>query len=75
MDLDPATRDDLIARAKSLASERGWTWLEPVHVSAGAEHGEPAWVVRSHYMAMGVNVIVVFRRSDLAVLRSGYLPR
>jgi len=65
----------LVTMAAELARRNGWTWLGPVNVKAGMEKGEPAWIVESHYRMRGVNVVVVFRRSDLAVLRSGWLPR
>ncbi|HMF98039.1 MAG TPA: hypothetical protein VKE96_27250 [Vicinamibacterales bacterium] len=75
MAIDQALRDELIEQARRVAEERGWTWREPVDVTEGAHDGEPVWIVRTNVLMRGVNVRVVVRRSDRAVVHAGYLPR
>jgi hypothetical protein len=72
---DNLLRDKLIERARKLAIERGWTWHEPVEITAIAYGREPAWVIRTNALVRGQNMRVVLRRSDHAVLEAGYLPR
>ncbi|HEX4810610.1 MAG TPA: hypothetical protein VH325_16860 [Bryobacteraceae bacterium] len=75
MELDPQLREQLIERAREVAGERGWTWREPIEVSRSAEGGEAVWLVRSNVMSRGQNAVIVFRQSDLGLVRAGYLPR
>lgn len=75
MTLNPELRTGLIAEAHKLAVERGWTWREPVEVTAAAERGEPVWVIRTNLLMRGQNVKIVLRQSDRVVLHAGYLPR
>lgn len=75
MTLDPSVRDQLIEQARKLAEERGWTWRDPVEVTAAAEKGEPVWVVRSNILMRSPSVRIVLRKSDHSVVHAGYLPR
>lgn len=75
MTLDAALRDRLIEQARRLASERGWVWNDPVEVDAGLQGGEPVWVIRTNVSMLGMNVRVVLRQADLALVEAGYLPR
>ncbi len=75
MNPDPDTLQRLLALGRQVAAERGWSWREPVDVRAAVEQGEPAWVLRTHHLMRGSNVRLVFRRSDLALLDAGWLPR
>ena len=75
MTLDPSLRDQLIEQARKLAEEHGWTWREPVEVTAAAEGGQAVWKVRTNILARSPSIIIVFRQSDNTLLRSGYLPR
>jgi hypothetical protein len=73
--MDEALRDSIVAIARRCAEERGWTWQEPIEISPAAEAGQPVWDVRSNAASRGMNVRVVIRRSDLAVIHAGYLKR
>jgi hypothetical protein len=73
--LDDSLRERLVEQARSVAAERGWTWREPVEVSAEAERGEPVWIVRTNVMMRSPSVKIVFRQSDLTLVHAGYLPR
>jgi len=75
MTLDPNLHSELIAEAQRLALERGWTWREPVEVTAAAERGEPVWVIRTNIRMRGQNVRIVLRQSDRTLVHAGYLPR
>jgi hypothetical protein len=72
---DTSTREQVIEKARKLAEERGWTWLNPAEVTADSNEGDPVWVVRTSVWAMGRNVRVVLRRSDHSVVGAGYHPR
>jgi hypothetical protein len=75
MQLQPELRNRLIGLAKTIASESGWPFEEPVEVSDSVEGGEPVWVVRSNCLSLGRNVRIVLRKADESLMRSGYLPR
>lgn len=64
------TRDAALEIAKSHAAERGWPWVEPIHVNAGA---------RIHVMTnadhRGGNVNVWIDASDGRILSSGFAKR
>jgi hypothetical protein len=75
MDLDASLRSQLIDAARAHAIGRGWTWLEPVEVTASSHRGEPAWVIRTNATMRGQNIRVVVRRSDNTIVEAGYLPR
>ncbi len=65
----------LIECARSLAKERGWTWHDPVDITAAVHSGEPVWVLRTNVLMRGQNIRVILRQSDHTVLHAGYLPR
>jgi hypothetical protein len=67
--------EQLSEQARKLAEERGWTWREPVEITSGLHQGEPVWVVRSNVMMRSPSVRVEIRKSDLAIVQDGYLPR
>jgi len=75
MAIDPQLEAQLVEAAQKLAGERGWTWREPVEVGSAAEGGEPVWVLRTNALMRSPSVKIVFRKSDLSVVRAGYLPR
>ena len=75
MTLDSNLRDQLIQQVRRLAAERGWTWREPVEVTAAADSGEPVWVVRTNVLMRSPSVRIVLRRSDHSLVHAGYLPR
>jgi hypothetical protein len=72
----PSLREELIEVARRHASERGWSWLEPVEVSLErATPGDRTWSVSTNILAVGQNVRVLIREADLAVLDAGFLSR
>jgi hypothetical protein len=75
MTLDPSLRDQLIEEARKVSDERGWTWREPVEVTAAADRGEPVWVVRTNVLMRSPSVRIVLRKSDRSVVHAGSLPR
>ena len=75
MAIDATLRDELITQARAVAEERGWPWREPVEVSEAAHNGEPVWAVRTNAGMRGASVRILLRRSDRAVVHTGYLPR
>ena len=75
MGVDAILRDQLIAQARQIADERGWTWREPVEVAEEAYGNEPVWVVKTNVLMRSPSVRIVLRRSDRTVVHAGYLPR
>jgi hypothetical protein len=75
MNLDDALRSQLIDLAHALAIERGWSWREPVEITASNHEGEPAWVIRTNALARGCNIWVVARKADHKILASAYSKR
>jgi len=73
--VDSMLQTRLIALARSLAEERGWVWREPVDISSETYEGDSVWIVRSNAMMRSPSIRVWIRRSDLAVVHAGYLPR
>jgi hypothetical protein len=75
------TEDEVIALAKRVAAESGWTWLGPgVAWRAGKltrllyAGGDTVWCVKSH-AGLGCNVEVLIRDKDSRVLLKGFDPR
>ena len=69
-------RARLLAVAHAAASERGWPWLEPVAVDLEAvAERQRVWAIRTNCHNRGMNIRIVIRESDLAVLSAGFLPR
>ncbi len=75
MSPDAALRAQLIEAARTVATERGWVWREPVEVVSGAEGGEAVWIVSTNVMTRGTNVRILLRRSDGSLVRAANLPR
>jgi hypothetical protein len=75
MGLEPELRDQLIAQARDIAAERGWTLRDPIEVTASTEAGEAVWIVHSNFMMRKRNVRIVLRKSDHSLVRASYLPR
>jgi hypothetical protein len=71
------TREDAIARARALADERGWTWLEPVGARRGRAWlvGKRRWTVTTNIEHIGASVLVVLDDATGAIVRAGFLPR
>lgn len=68
---------EAIARAKQVAEEQGWAWVEPAHASFRAawlgKGGK--WEVRSNAQGLGAKARVVLDGETGAVLEKGYVPR
>jgi hypothetical protein len=71
------TEQEAIERAKQIATEEGWGWLEP---GEGIWH--PAWFgkggkweVYSNAKGLGAKVRVVIDAQSGEVLEKGYVPR
>lgn len=71
----PELRSELIAQAKRLAEERDWFWREPVEITSSVHKGEPVWIVRTNVLMRSPSVSVIVRKSDRAVVHTGYLLR
>ena len=75
MAIDARLREALIAQARQVADERGWTWREPVEVIEGAHGTEAVWVVRTNALMRSPSVRIELRRSDRTLVHAGYLAR
>jgi len=72
--LDPELSEKLIEIARSHAEERGWTWIGDAMIVNASFKSEAVWSVRSNATWRGINVSVMIRKSDLAIVHSGYAP-
>ena len=66
------TRNEAIARAKELAHDKGWPFLEPViaHRQASGSASGATWEVLSNAGAMGTSVVVMINDESGAVMES-----
>lgn len=74
----PLSEQDALARARALAEERGWPWLEPVEVSRERSLvvvGRERWVVTTHVGYRGASARIVMNADDGSIVSAGYLPR
>lgn len=69
---DPRPR--LLEAARAHAEERGWPWLEPVDIRLSSI-SDRTWTIRTNARAVGMNVRILVRESDGAILQAGFLPR
>jgi hypothetical protein len=71
------TSDEAIAFTRSLAAERGWPMLEPVHAERRRPWWvmAPRWIVVSNWGSRGSSVRVEIDDRTGKVLLQGYLPR
>lgn len=71
------SESEAIARAKQVALEQGWAWVDPalasLHRPWFGEGGR--WEVFSHALGLGAKVRIVIDASTGEVLEKGYLPR
>lgn len=72
---EQAARVKLIEIAKNVAKDNNWTWHEPSEITSTVIDGDPVWIIRSNIMKRGQNIRIAVRKSDFAVLETGYLPR
>jgi hypothetical protein len=73
--VDSMLQTNLIALARSVAEEHGWVWREPADISSEIHEEDSVWIVRSNAMMRSPSIRVWIRKSDLAVVHAGYLPR
>jgi hypothetical protein len=71
------TEQEAIDRAKQVAEEQGWAWVEPAHAA-----WRPAWFrkggkweIFSNAHGLGAKARVVIDSRTGAVLEKGYVPR
>jgi hypothetical protein len=67
---------EAVEHARRIASDNGWTWLEPVDVRRrGGWLARARWIVVSNASHRGMNVRVVLDDRSGSVLEKGFLPR
>ena len=71
------TEPEAIERAKQLAVEQGWAWVEPVEaILRRAWFGEQArWEISSNVAGRGPMARFVIDAHTGAVIEQGYIPR
>jgi hypothetical protein len=65
------TKEKALEIAKGECSERGWTWLEPVHVSSRVM----SWKVRTNADSRGVSAQLDIDKRTGKVKRAIFWPR
>jgi hypothetical protein len=73
--MDQELSNQLTEIARCHAEERGWTWRGEVKITDESFKGEAVWAVHSNAMMRGINARILIRKSDLAIVHSGYMPR
>ena len=71
------TEKDAVERAKAIATDEGWPWVEPIR-AVGFRNmflGEKRWRVMSNCQNRGMNVRIVLRDDDGSVVEKGFMPR
>jgi len=72
------SREEALEKARRAVEERGWAWLEPVHVSrvrAYVFFGRITYEIRTNAAFRGGNVRVVVDANDGTVIAAYRLPR
>jgi len=69
--LGAITEQEAIERARRIAEEQGWAWLEPVR----ARRTGRGWEVFSNVLKRGGNVRVLVDRQSGEILEKGFNPR
>ena len=71
------TEDEAVNRAKRVAVEHGWAWVDPAHTTLRSRwFGKGGkWEVFSNAAGLGAKVRVVLDAQTGAVLEKGYVPR
>jgi hypothetical protein len=73
--MDQELSNKLTEIARRHAEERGWAWIGDAQITSESFKREAVWAVHSNAMMRGINVRVLIRKSDGAIVQSGYLPR
>jgi hypothetical protein len=68
---------EAIQRARQVAQEQGWAWLEPALATLRRRWFRPGgrWEVFSNAHALGAKVRIVIDAESGEVQEKGYLPR
>jgi len=68
---------EAIEKAKQVAQEQGWAWVEPAVATLRRRWFGPGgtWEVSSNAGALGAKVRVVLDAESGAVREKGYIPR
>jgi hypothetical protein len=68
---------EAIAKAKQVAQEQGWAWVEPAAATLRRRWFGPGgrWEVFSNAHALGAKVRVVLDAESGEVQEKGYIPR
>jgi len=71
------TEQEALDRAKQIAREQGWAWVEPAHATLRrAWFGKGGkWIVFSNAQGLGAIARVVIDALTGDVLEKGYVPR
>ena len=71
------TGEEALERARAIAAEKGWPWLDPVSVRKVRPFllGSVRWVVMTNAERRGMNVRIVLDDASGRILAEGYLPR
>ena len=69
------TAEEILPLARLAATEREWTWCEPVRVTPVLCKGVKAFQVETNVGYRGVNIRLVLSAENGDVLEAGFLPR
>jgi hypothetical protein len=69
------TAEEILPLARQAATEREWSWCEPVRVTPVVCKGVNAYQIATNVGYRGVNIRFVLSAEDGAVLEAGFLPR
>lgn len=73
---NPMTANEALNLARRLATDRGWPWLEPVHVRKKRRWFRfCGWIIYSNADCLGSNVQVEIDNATAKVVSAAYLPR
>jgi hypothetical protein len=75
-DGDKEVQNRVLAVAQKYAEDQGWPWRSPIDVKlTRADPKDRQWTVKTNAFAVGMNVRVVVRETDLTIVESAYLRR
>jgi len=67
-------QNKLLKVAREYADKQNWPWREPTEVSL-ENLPQHIWCIRTNVFAVGTNIRILIRESDLAVVEAYFLPR
>lgn len=71
----PDLEQQIVDAARQEADRREWPWDLPVRVTLSQALPQRIWSVLTNANAVGRNVRIDIRESDLAIINSKFLPR